>query len=74
MDTARGYGFGREGRAARFPTSMVDTAVRKRPRARYVVAAVVCGLVVIWMLMLLQRNVVYLEPVSEAVAERERAR
>jgi cytochrome c-type biogenesis protein CcmE len=50
---------------------MVDTAVRKRPRARYVVAAVVCGLVVIWMLTLLQRNVVYLEPVSEAVANRD---
>ena len=50
---------------------MVDTAVRKRPRARYIVAAVVCGLVVVWMLTLLQRNVVYLEPVSEAVAERD---
>ena len=50
---------------------MVDTAVRRRPRARYVVAAVVCAAVVIWMLVLLQRNAVYMKPVSEAVAERE---
>lgn len=42
-----------------------------RVRARYVVAAVVCAGVVVWMLVLLQRNVVYLEPVSEAVAQRE---
>lgn len=43
----------------------------RRVRARYVVAAVVCALVVGWMVFgALRENLVYLEPVSEAVAKR----
>jgi cytochrome c-type biogenesis protein CcmE len=44
---------------------------RRRPRARYFVAAAVCAGIVVWMLTVLQRNVVYLKPVSEAVAARD---
>ena len=43
-----------------------------RGKARYVIAAVLCAGVVVFMLTVLQKNVVYLKPVSEAVAQRER--
>jgi cytochrome c-type biogenesis protein CcmE len=42
-----------------------------RGKARYVIAAVLCAGVVVFMLTVLQKNVVYLKPVSEAVADRE---
>jgi cytochrome c-type biogenesis protein CcmE len=42
-----------------------------RGRARYVIAAVLCAGVVVFMLVVLQKNVVYLKPVSEAVRERD---
>src|SRR5262245_46856052 len=42
-----------------------------RGKARYVIAAVVCCGVVVFMLTVLQKNVVYLKPVSEAVSQRE---
>lgn len=42
-----------------------------RGKARYVIAAVVCAGVVVFMLTVLQKNVVYLKPVSEAVSQRE---
>jgi cytochrome c-type biogenesis protein CcmE len=38
---------------------------------RWALVALVCAGVVAWMLVVLQRNVVYLKPVSKAVAERE---
>lgn len=44
----------------------------RRFRARYAVAGVVCAGAVVWMLgVALRENVVYLRPVSEAVARRE---
>jgi cytochrome c-type biogenesis protein CcmE len=49
---------------------MTEVALGRRRRAGYLVAAALCGAVVVWMLVLLGRNVVYLVPVSEAVAER----
>jgi cytochrome c-type biogenesis protein CcmE len=54
---------------------MTDTqgrAVRSKPRvrARYVVAALVCVGVVVWMLTVLQKNALYLRPVSDAVERR----
>ena len=42
-----------------------------RGKTRYVIAAVLCGGVVVFMLTVLQKNVVYLKPVSKAVSERE---
>jgi cytochrome c-type biogenesis protein CcmE len=46
------------------------TPARSRPRARYVVAAVVCVGIVVWMLTVLQKNALYLRPVSDAVERR----
>ncbi len=44
---------------------------RRRLRVRWIVAAVVCVGVVVWMIVGgLAKNLVYLKPVSEAVAER----
>lgn len=44
---------------------------RRKVRARYVVAALVCAGAIAWMLVGgLAKNLVYLKPVSEAVAER----
>jgi cytochrome c-type biogenesis protein CcmE len=40
-------------------------------KGRYFVAAVVCLVAVLWMVRLMADNVVYLDPVSEAVAERD---
>jgi cytochrome c-type biogenesis protein CcmE len=41
-------------------------------RARYVVAAVLCGAAVVWLLAgALRENLVYLQPVSRAVEQRE---
>ncbi|MGQ0825324.1 MAG: cytochrome c maturation protein CcmE [Actinomycetota bacterium] len=40
-------------------------------KGRYVAAAAVCLVAVLWMVRLMAQNVVYLDPVSEAVAERE---
>lgn len=48
-----------------------DPAARKRPRLRYVVAAVICAGAVGFLLVGgLSRNIVYFRTVSEAVAER----
>ena len=45
---------------------------RRRPRARYVVAAIVCAAVIGWILWAgLTQSIVYLEPVSDAVSERD---
>ena len=42
-----------------------------RGKTRYVIAAAVCVGVVVFMLTVLQKNVVYLKPVSQAVSQRE---
>lgn len=48
------------------------TGARRRPKARYVVVAIVCTGAVAWMLVGgLAKNLVYLKPVSDAVEERE---
>src|SRR5438045_2582609 len=52
---------------------MTDTlaspaSTRRRPHTRYIVAAVVCVAIAGWMLTVLQKNVVYLQPVSITVA------
>jgi cytochrome c-type biogenesis protein CcmE len=52
------------------PPLAPPVARRRRVHARYVVAAVVCFGIVVWMLTVLQKNVVYLRPVSDAVAHR----
>ena len=39
-------------------------------KARYVVAVLLCVIAVVWMVSLLQRNVVFFKTVSEAVADR----
>jgi cytochrome c-type biogenesis protein CcmE len=44
---------------------------RKRHRLRYSILALVCIGAVVWMLVLMQRNVVFFKTVSEAVADRE---
>ncbi|HTL84453.1 MAG TPA: cytochrome c maturation protein CcmE [Acidimicrobiia bacterium] len=49
---------------------MTDTApiVRRRSRrGRYAVVAVLCGAAIIWMVVLMQRNVVFFKTVSQAV-------
>jgi cytochrome c-type biogenesis protein CcmE len=43
-----------------------------RGRGRYIVAVVICAAVVIFMLFVLQKNVVYLKTVSQAVAQRDK--
>jgi cytochrome c-type biogenesis protein CcmE len=43
----------------------------KKPRARYIVAAVACAVIVVWMFTVLQNSAVYLRPVSEAVERRD---
>jgi cytochrome c-type biogenesis protein CcmE len=54
---------------------MTDTKpvvpIKRRSHTRYIVAAVVCAVIVVWMLTVLQKNVVYLRPVSYAVAHRD---
>ena len=40
-------------------------------KARYVVIAVLCAAAIGWMVVLLQRNVVFFKTVSVAVADRE---
>ena len=59
---------------------MTDTSVdtpnapkppKRKVHTRYIVGAIVCAGIVVWMLTVLQRNVVYLRPVSYAVAHRE---
>jgi len=54
-------------------TDTIDrpTIVKRRHHRRYIVAAIVCVGIVVWMLVVLQKNVVYLRPVSYAVAHRE---
>ena len=42
---------------------------RRRIRWRYVVIAAVCAIAIAWMVVLLQRNVVFFKPVSEAVQD-----
>jgi cytochrome c-type biogenesis protein CcmE len=44
---------------------------RKRVRVRYIVVAVACVAAVIWMLVLLQNNVTFFKPVSEAVHDQQ---
>ena len=44
---------------------------RNRHRLRYVVLGLVCIAAISWMLVLMQRNVVFFKTVSEAVADRE---
>jgi cytochrome c-type biogenesis protein CcmE len=44
---------------------------RRRIRLRYVVVALVCVGAVIWMLVLMQRNVVFFKTVSEAVTDQQ---
>jgi cytochrome c-type biogenesis protein CcmE len=46
------------------------TAPRKSVRTRYIVAAVACAAIVVWMFTMLRSNAVYLRPVSEAVERR----
>ena len=41
-------------------------------KARYVVIAVLCAAAIGWMVVLLQRNVVFFKTVSVAVADRDR--
>jgi len=43
---------------------------KKRHRLRYAIVAVLCVGAVAWMLVLMQRNVVFFKTVSEAVADR----
>jgi cytochrome c-type biogenesis protein CcmE len=45
-------------------------AARRRRSTRYVVAAVVCVGIVVWMFTVLRDNAVYLRPVSDAVERR----
>jgi cytochrome c-type biogenesis protein CcmE len=45
--------------------------VKKPLQKRYIVAAVVCVGIAVWMLTVLKNNAVYLKPVSQAVAQRE---
>jgi cytochrome c-type biogenesis protein CcmE len=45
--------------------------VKKPMQKRYIVAAVVCAGIAIWMLTVLKDNAVYLRPVSDAVAHRQ---
>jgi cytochrome c-type biogenesis protein CcmE len=40
-------------------------------KGRYIAAAIVCLVAVLWMVRLMADNVVYLDPVSKAVANRE---
>jgi cytochrome c-type biogenesis protein CcmE len=47
------------------------SAPRKRHRLRYSILALVCIGAVVWMLVLMQRNVVFFKTVSQAVADRE---
>ena len=54
-------------------TDVVDpriTSGRKGVRWRYVVIAALCVVAVGWMLVLMQRNVVFFKTVSQAVADR----
>jgi len=44
---------------------------RTRHRLRYAILALVCIGAVVWMLVLMQRNVVFFKTVSQAVADRE---
>jgi cytochrome c-type biogenesis protein CcmE len=44
--------------------------VKKPMQKRYIVAAVVCAGIAVWMLTVLKDNAVYLRPVSDAVAHR----
>jgi cytochrome c-type biogenesis protein CcmE len=51
-------------------TPPVPAPVKRRMHTRYVVAAIACVGIAVWMLTVLQKNVVYLRPVSDAVAHR----
>jgi cytochrome c-type biogenesis protein CcmE len=44
---------------------------KRRVQTRYIVAAVVCAGIVVWMLTVLQKNTVYMRPVSDAVERRD---
>jgi|tagenome__1003787_1003787.scaffolds.fasta_scaffold20421618_3 cytochrome c-type biogenesis protein CcmE len=45
--------------------------VKKPLQKRYIVAAIVCVGIAVWMLTVLKNNAVYLRPVSDAVAHRD---
>jgi cytochrome c-type biogenesis protein CcmE len=51
--------------------SLPPAPTKSRVQARYVVAAIACVVIAIFMLTMLQKNVVYLRPVSDAVSHRE---
>jgi cytochrome c-type biogenesis protein CcmE len=46
-------------------------APKRKLQTRYVVAAIACVAIVVWMLTVLQKNTVYLRTVSDAVAHRD---
>ena len=52
---------------------MTDVASPRRPRhrLRYTIIALLCIGAIIWMLVLMQRNVVFYKTVAQAVADRE---
>jgi cytochrome c-type biogenesis protein CcmE len=53
------------------PPTPGSVQVRRKVKARYVVAALVCAAVVAWLLVVgLAKNIVYLRPVSYAVTHR----
>jgi cytochrome c-type biogenesis protein CcmE len=49
------------------PLTPPPTSPRKRNRLRYTIVAILCLGAVGWMLVLMQRNVVFFKPVSQAV-------
>jgi cytochrome c-type biogenesis protein CcmE len=49
-----------------------NVPAKPRMQRRYVVAAIACVAIVVWMLTVLQKNTVYLRPVSDAVEHRQR--
>ncbi len=53
------------------PGSLPVAPPRKSNRLRYAIVAVLCLGAVGWMLVLMQKNVVFFKPVSEAVQDRQ---
>lgn len=51
---------------------MPDVAIARRPshRLRYTIVALLCIAAVVWMVTLMQKNVVFFKTVSQAVADR----
>jgi cytochrome c-type biogenesis protein CcmE len=59
------------GESAESPPTPVPVERRRGIRPRYAIVALLCIGAIVWMITLMQRNVVFFKTVSDAVADRE---